>query len=188
MGSFWIGTSGWQYRDWKQRFYPKEVPQNQWLRYYCERFPTVEINNSFYVQPNERSWERWRETAPEGFRFAVKAHRYLTHRKRLKDCEESLGRVINSAQRLKDRLGPVLFQLPPYFRHNDENIERLKAFIELLPAGIQAAFEFRDKSWFGQDTLDLLRRHGVAFCSYDMPGLECPLTTTAPFAYIRLHG
>src|SRR3972149_2892532 len=153
MAHFWIGTSGWQYRDWKERLYPREIPQRQWLSYYCERFPTVEINNSFYMQPSAKSWEHWRETAPEGFRFAVKAHRYLTHRKRLKDCEDSLERVATAARRLKSRLGPVLFQLPPYFKRNDENAESLEAFLELLPRDLLCAFKFRVRSWFGEETL-----------------------------------
>jgi uncharacterized protein YecE (DUF72 family) len=188
MASFWIGTSGWQYRDWKERFYPKEIPQKQWLAYYCERFPTVEINNSFYMQPSEKSWDGWRETAPEGFRFAVKAHQYITHRKGLRDCEDSLERAITAARRLGPYLGPLLFQLPARFRRTEENAGRLEAFLELLPAGIDAAFEFRDKSWFVDGTFDVLRRHGVALCSFDSPKLECPLVATAAFAYIRFHG
>jgi uncharacterized protein YecE (DUF72 family) len=188
MAHFWIGTSGWQYRDWKERFYPKDIPQKQWLAYYCERFPTVEINNSFYIQPKEKSWETWRDTAPEGFRFAVKAHRYLTHRKRLKDCEDSLERVATSARRLKSRLGPVLFQLPPYFKRSEEHAKRLEDFLILLPRDLQCAFEFRGKSWFGEETLAQLRRRRAAFCSYDMPEVDCPLVATADFAYIRFHG
>jgi uncharacterized protein YecE (DUF72 family) len=188
MARFWIGTSGWQYRDWKERFYPKDVPQKQWLAYYCERFRTVEINNSFYMQPSEKSWEHWRETAPDGFRFAVKAHRYLTHRKRLKNSADSLERVIKSARLLKSRLGPVLFQLPPYFKRNEENAERLESFLDMLPRDLLCSLEFRDGSWFGEETLAQLRRHRSAFCSYDMTGVDVPLVPTAGFAYVRFHG
>jgi uncharacterized protein YecE (DUF72 family) len=188
MARFWVGTSGWQYRDWHGRFYPKGLAQKDWLAYYCEHFPTVEINNSFYIEPSAESWDRWRETAPEGFRYAVKAHRYLTHRKRLKDCEDSLERVRKGAARLKSNLGPLLFQLPPYFKRTEEHATRLESFLGLLPRGLRCTFEFRDKSWFGEDTLEQLRRHGVAFCSYDKPDVKCPLAATARFAYVRFHG
>jgi len=188
MTRFWVGTSGWQYKHWRERFYPKEVPQKDWLTYYSRQFPTVEINNSFYMQPSEKSWGRWRELAPEGFRYAVKAHRYLTHRKRLKDCEDSLERVVKSARRLDTHLGPLLFQLPPYFKRSGEHATRLESFLELLPTDLPCTFEFRDKSWFGDDTFEVLRRHRAAFCSYDKPGLDCPLVATAGFAYMRFHG
>jgi uncharacterized protein YecE (DUF72 family) len=188
MARFWIGTSGWQYRDWKERFYPKQIAQKQWLAYYCERFPTVEINNSFYMQPSKKSWDGWRETAPKGFRFAVKAHQYITHWKRLKGCEDSLERVLISARGLGPHLGPLLLQLPARFKRTEENAGRLKSFLELLPDGLDSAFEFRDKSWFVDDTYDSLRRHGVAFCSFDSPKLGCPLVATAAFAYVRFHG
>ena len=188
MARFWVGTSGWQYKHWRERFYPKGVAQNDWLTYYSRKFATVEINNSFYIQPSEKSWDRWRDLAPEGFFYAVKAHRYLTHRKRLKDCEDSLERVISSAQRLNSHLGPLLFQLPPYFKRTEEHARRLESFLELLPADLPCTFEFRDKSWFGDDTMEALRRHGVAFCSYHKPDLKCPLVATAGFAYVRFHG
>ncbi len=188
MTRFWVGTSGWQYKHWRERFYPKDVPQKDWLTYYSRQFSTVEINNSFYVQPSDKSWDRWRDCAPEGFRYAVKAHRYLTHRKRLKDCEDSLERVITSARRLGSHLGPLLFQLPPYFRRTEEQASRLESFLNLLPTDLLCTFEFRDKSWLGDDTMEELRRHVVALCSYDMPSVNCPLVATAGFAYMRFHG
>jgi uncharacterized protein YecE (DUF72 family) len=140
------------------------------------------------MQPSEKSWDNWRETAPAGFRYAVKAHRYLTHRKRLKDIEDSLERVVTSARRLKSRLGPVLFQLPPYFKRSEEHAKRLEEFLMLLPPDLQCAFEFRDKSWFDEETHEQLRRGGAAFCSYDMREVDCPLVATADFAYLRFHG
>jgi uncharacterized protein YecE (DUF72 family) len=188
MARFWVGTSGWQYRDWRERFYPRVLPQRDWLTYYSRQFPTVEINNSFYVQPSEKSWERWRNIAPEGFRYAVKAHRYLTHRKRLKDCEDSLERLLRGAAGLKSHLGPLLFQLPPYFKRTEEHAARLEHFLAMLPLGLRCTFEFRDRSWFGEDTMEQLRRYSVAFCSYDKPDVKCPLAATARFAYMRFHG
>jgi uncharacterized protein YecE (DUF72 family) len=188
MARFWVGTSGWQYRDWRGRFYPKALPQKDWLAYYCEHFSTVEINNSFYVEPSAKSWERWRETAPEGFRYAVKAHGYLTHRKRLKDCDDSLERVLRGATGLKSHLGLLLFQLPPHFKRTEEHAVRLEHFLAMLPLGLRCTFEFRDRSWFSEDTMEQLRRYGVAFCSYDKPDVKCPLAATARFAYMRFHG
>ncbi|MBI2913582.1 MAG: DUF72 domain-containing protein [Chloroflexi bacterium] len=188
MGRFWIGTSGWHYGHWKGRFYPNDLPAREWLRFYVRRFPTVELNASFYRQPRASTWDLWRETAPAGFRFAVKANRFITHVKRLDGCAEPLARFLDGARRLGDRLGPVLYQMPPSFHRSDENVARLRAFLPLLPGELMHAFEFRHKSWFAAETLAELRHYGVAFCSYDMVGLECPLTVTAPYAYVRFHG
>lgn len=188
MADIWVGTSGWNYNHWRGVFYPRGLPQREWLRFYAEHFLTAEINYSHYRQPSEQSWDNWRLSVPRGFRFAVKAHRYLTHLRRLKDPEDSLRRIIEGAERLGPMLGPILYQLPPQFRRTGENIDRLERFLARLPRRHKHAFEFRHNSWFGDDTLDLLRRHRVAFCSYDMPDTDCPLVATAPFAYIRFHG
>ncbi len=188
MARFWIGTSGWHYYHWKGRFYPQDLPAQQWLSFYAQRFPTVELNASFYRQPRGSSWDMWRRTAPEGFLFAVKANRFITHIKRLDDCADPLSRFLEGARRLGDRLGPVLYQMPPSFHRTEENVRRLESFLPLLPDGLMHAFEFRHKSWFEDDTLAQLRRHGVAFCSFDMVGLECPLAATARYAYVRFHG
>lgn len=188
MARFWIGTSGWQYRHWKGRFYPEKVPQREWLHYYSQRFPTVEINNSFYMQPSDTSWDSWRVAAPKEFRYAVKAHQYITHWKRLRDCEESLERGIKAARRLGGHLGPMLFQLPPQFKRTDETADRLDSFLGLLPGSLDSVFEFRDKSWFVEETFEVLRRRNVAFCSFDSTKLDSPLVATADFAYVRFHG
>ncbi|TMB96393.1 MAG: DUF72 domain-containing protein [Chloroflexi bacterium] len=188
MARFWIGTSGWNYNHWKERFYPKGTPQRDWLPYYAQHFPTVEINYSFYRQPSDNSWDAWRDAVPAGFRFAVKAHRYLTHRIRLKDPEHTLQLVFQGARRLGDRCGPILYQLPPYFKRTGENEARLQRLLEMLPARFQHAVEFRDSSWFGEETINQLRRHGVAFCAFDRVKLEPPLVATAGFAYVRFHG
>jgi uncharacterized protein YecE (DUF72 family) len=188
MARFWIGTSGWHYSHWRGNFYPEELSPRQWLSYYAQRFPTVELNASFYRQPKTSAWELWRKTAPQGFRFAVKASRFLTHIRRLNDPQEPLERVLSGARLLGDRLGPLLYQLPPGFHRTPENVARLEAFLPMLPGDVLHAIEFRHGSWFVDETADLLRRFAVAFCSFDMVGLKCPLLTTAPFAYVRFHG
>lgn len=188
MARFWIGTSGWHYEHWRGPFYPEELPKSRWLAYYMERFPTVELNNSFYHQPKEKTWDDWREAAPEGFRFAVKANRFITHIKRLKGCEEPLSRFLKGAERLHEHLGPILYQMPPNFLRTGENTARLEEFLTMLPPNRQHVIEFRHGSWFGKETMDLLRRHGIAFCSFDMVGMDCPLTATTSFAYMRFHG
>ena len=188
MARFWIGTSGWQYRHWRGSFYPPKLPVRLWFDHYVARFQTVEVNNSFYRLPPATTWDGWRERAPEGFRYAVKASRFLTHFKRFREPEEPLKRLFDGADRLKEHLGPVLYQAPPDFGRSPENVGRLEGFFRILPPTRQHVIEFRHDSWFGAETADLLRRHGVAFCSYDMPGLRCPLQSTAAFAYMRFHG
>jgi uncharacterized protein YecE (DUF72 family) len=188
MVRYWIGTSGWQYRHWRGDFYPQRLPQRLWLAHYMDHFPTVELNNSFYRQPQDDTWDRWRQAASTDFRFAVKANRFLTHIKRLNDISESLERFLKGARRLQDRLGPVLFQTPPNFHRTPENQRRLAALLDLLPANGRFAVEFRHASWFGQETLGLLRAHDAAFCCYDMKDLNPPLTATAGFLYLRFHG
>ena len=188
MARFWIGTSGWHYFHWKGSFYPEELSPQGWLGFYAGRFPTVELNASFYRQPRASTWELWRKTAPPGFRFAVKVNRFITHVKRLEDCADPLARFLEGARRLGDRLGPVLFQMPPSFHRTEENVQRLDSFVPLLPKELMHAFEFRHRSWFSEETMEQLRRHSVAFCSFDMVGFRCPLVATASYAYVRFHG
>lgn len=188
MAKFRIGTSGWQYDHWRSSFYPRDVPKKDWFNYYAAQFDTVEINNSFYRQPSDATWDRWHDEAPPGFRFAVKANRYITHMKQLKDCEEPLRRFFGGAERLKSFLGPVLFQMPQHFQRNDNNIAKLKRFLSLLPRRHRQVFEFRHDSWFNNETFALLREHGAGFCVYDMPNVDCPVVATASHGYIRFHG
>jgi len=189
VAKFWVGTSGWQYNDWAGRFYPEDLPKTRWLSYFVGHFPCVELNNSFYRQPTAASWKRWREAAPPGFRFAVKASRFLTHIKRLKDAEDPLKRVFQGAEQLGEHLGPLLYQLPPTFKRTEENIERLDAFMALLPSRLEHVLEFRDASWYVEDTLAALGRHDVAFCVHDMDHKnETPVVATARLAYVRFHG
>jgi uncharacterized protein YecE (DUF72 family) len=185
---FWIGTSGWHYAHWKGLFYPNGLPTSKWLAHYIQHFSTVEINNSFYRQPKTTAWQLWRRSVPDGFRFAVKVNRFITHIKRLKEPEEPVQRFLEGARLLEDRLGPLLYQLPPNFHRTAENEVRLAAFLAILPSGLEHVFEFRHESWFDESVFDLLRRHNVGFCAFDMVDMECPLVATASFAYVRFHG
>ena len=180
-----IGTSGWHYNHWKELFYPKELPKNQWFEYYSKHFDTVEINNTFYQLPKEQTFENWHKQAPKDFLYTVKANRYITHIKRLKEPEESLERFFKRIRLLKDNLGPVLYQLPPNF-HKD--LDRLGTFIEHLPKKIIAVFEFRHDSWFCEDTYKLLKRFNVGFCIHDLAGIPTPRVITSDIIYIRFHG
>ncbi|HWC29596.1 MAG TPA: DUF72 domain-containing protein [Dehalococcoidia bacterium] len=184
-----IGTSGWQYDHWRRRFYPQGLPKARWFEHYAREFATVELNNTFYRQPKAATWQKWQEAAPPGFCYAVKANRFITHIKRFRDCEAPLKRFLEGAQALGEHLGPVLFQTPPNFHRDDENLERLDGFLELLPQDVSSVFEFRHESWFDDDAgVKLLDRHRVGFCVQDYPGLECPVVATGDFAYVRFHG
>jgi uncharacterized protein YecE (DUF72 family) len=184
-GLIHIGTSGWHYKHWQGPFYPDDIPKRGFLDYYAERFHTVEINNSFYQLPKEKTLIRWRNTVPSGFVFAVKASRYITHMKKLKDPEEPVSNFLGRIGKLGDKLGPILFQLPPNW---NLNCQRLRAFLEILPAGYRYAFEFRDPSWFHSKVYDALGEHGASFCIYDLAGRVSPKKVTAEFIYLRLHG
>ena len=180
----YVGTSGWQYSWWRNRFYPKGVPQRAWLGYYATRFPVVEVNNSFYMLPKESTFERWRKETPEDFLFVVKASRYITHIRRLREAKDSVDLFWSRASALGDKLGPVLFQLPPNFRADPAV---LADFLAVLPRSMQAAFEFRDDSWRREDVLELLDRAGAAWVLADRPGLKVPAIITGGWAYIRFH-
>lgn len=184
-----IGTSGWHYDHWSGPFYPQDLPKNQWLDFYAGRFSTIELNNPFYHLPAKKTFENWRKDTPDGFIFSVKASRYITHIKRLKDPQKSLGKFFDRAIGLKEKLGPVLFQLPPNFvAGKEENRERLKDFLKALPQKHRYTIEFRDKSWFNEEIYRLLEEHNVAFCIFELDRLLTPKAVTADFVYIRLHG
>jgi uncharacterized protein YecE (DUF72 family) len=180
-----IGCSGWNYRHWRELFYPKGLPQRRWFEYYAEHFATVEINNSFYRLPKAETFEKWRAQAPPGFCYAVKANRFLTQAKKLKDCEEPLERMMTPFRALGDRLGPILYQLPPRFRIN---LDRLERFLELVPKEVSNVFEFRDSSWYVPETFAMLDRHGAGFCVHDMAGSATERVATGKLAYVRFHG
>jgi uncharacterized protein YecE (DUF72 family) len=180
-----IGTSGWAYDHWKGTFYPDDLADADRLAYYAGQFGSVEINNSFYRLPDTQTLAHWRDSVPADFRFAVKASRYITHMKKLKDPGESLAGLLERIAVLGAKCGPMLFQLPPNWRIN---VRRLAAFLDALPGGRRYAFEFRDHSWLNDETYALLTRHGAALRIYDLDGYHSPRALTTDFAYIRLHG
>lgn len=186
--TLWIGTSGWQYRHWKGLFYPDGVPQRQWLDYYAARFATVELNNSFYRLPPTEAFEHWRATIPPGFVFAVKASRYLTHVKRLKDPAEPVGRLMAHAAGLGDRLGPVLVQLPPNMKADPAALD---AALACFPAGVRVAVEVRHPSWIeGQaasEVRSVLESRRAAWVIADGGPVALPAWVTADWSYIRFH-
>jgi uncharacterized protein YecE (DUF72 family) len=180
-----IGCSGWNYKHWREIFYPQGLPQSRWFAFYAEHFDTVEINNSFYRLPKPETFDEWREQAPAGFCYAVKANRYLTQAKKLKDCEEPLERMMAATRHLESRLGPILYQLPPSM---GLNLERLEDFLKLVPQDLTNVFEFRNQSWYVAETYGLLDRYGAAFCIHDMPGSASERIAIGPATYVRFHG
>ncbi len=180
-----IGTSGWHYDHWRDRFYPERLAKAKWLDYYARFFSTVELNASFYRLPTEKAFERWRDTSPPGFVFAIKASRLITHYRRLANVEEALATFFSRARLLGAKLGPILYQLPPGLHRDDA---RLDDFLALLPRDLHHVLEFRHASWFADSVFDILRRHNAAFCVLSMPDFDCPVLATADFAYVRFHG
>ena len=182
---FHIGTSGFHYEHWRGAFYPSHLPKADFLEYYGHAFDTVEINHTFYRLPKEKALLAWKRTVRDDFLFAVKASRYITHIKKLKDPDKSLPAFLSVIQVLGEQLGPVLFQLPPRFHFN---ADRLKTFLKHLPKGFRYAFELRDPSWLTATAYRVLEEHGAAFCIYEIGGRRSPREITADFVYIRLHG
>jgi uncharacterized protein YecE (DUF72 family) len=179
-----VGTSGWQYRHWRDRFYPRGLPPDRWLAHYAARLATVESNNAFYRLPEGRTFSAWAARTPDDFDMAVKASRYLTHIKRLTDPAEPVERFMSRARRLGAKLGPVLLQLPPTLRADPG---RLESALERFPSGVRVAVEFRHQSWFRADVRRLLERRGVALCLADRRGPVAPLWRTADWTYLRFH-
>jgi uncharacterized protein YecE (DUF72 family) len=180
-----IGTSGWHYSDWKGPFYPDGCLQKNFLSYYSQHFATVELNNSFYRLPAKDSLRAWKKSVPPEFIFSVKASRYITHMKKLKDAEAALSNLLRRIDLLKNKLGPILFQLPGRWRFNRE---RFFDFLEMLPDDYRYAFEFRDPSWHNGEVYAAMKTMGVAFCIYEIDHYLSPRETTADFVYVRLHG
>jgi uncharacterized protein YecE (DUF72 family) len=179
-----IGTSGWQYRDWRETFYPRGVRQADWLAHYAERFATVEVNNAFYRLPEAATFARWARTVPDDFMFAVKASRFLTHIRRLRDPEAPVHLLLERARALGPRLGPVLLQLPPNFR---ADVDRLDATLAAFGREVRVAVEFRHPSWFTDEVRALLEERGAALCLADRKGVITPLWRTADFGFLRMH-
>jgi uncharacterized protein YecE (DUF72 family) len=180
-----IGTSGWHYKHWVGEFYPEKTKSEDMLRLYLETFKTVELNNSFYRLPEQKTFESWAGSVPDHFIFALKASRYITHIKKLKDGRQSFERLQERIEILKNKLGPILFQLPPGWNYNGE---RLNDFLEVLPNNYQYAFEFRNHSWYNDEAYGLLGKKNAAFVIYELEGHKSPLQLTSDFAYLRLHG
>jgi uncharacterized protein YecE (DUF72 family) len=179
-----IGTSGWQYDDWKGCFYPKDLPKTRWLAYFSKQFSTVEVNNTFYRLPKQDAFVRWRQESAPGFCVTVKASRYITHIRRLRDPADSLELMWSRCRHLGPKLGPVLFQLPPRFASDPP---LLADFVAALPPKIKAAFEFRDRSWERDDVYAILDAAGAAFVYADSPGARVPEVVCGGWCYVRFH-
>jgi len=180
-----IGTSGWHYKHWLGLFYPAKLVAKEMFRFYALHFNTVELNNTFYRLPGLETFESWRDNSPDGFLFAVKASRFITHMKKLKDPESSTLKFFDGVERLADKLGPILIQLPPRWR---VDTERLREFLEVLPKEHRYAIEIRDESWLVKEVYYVLREFNAAFCIHDLGHMQTPLEITADFTYIRFHG
>ena len=180
----WVGTSGWQYRSWRGPFYPEKLRQADWLEHYAERFQVVEVNNAFYRLPEPKTFAAWAERTPDDFVVGVKASRYLTHVRRLKDPAEPVGRFVDHVRHLGANLGPVLLQLPPNL---PADLGALEDTLGRFPSGMRLAVEFRHESWFTDDTCRLLAARGAALCLADSPHRRTPVWRTADWGYLRLH-
>ncbi|HZZ85960.1 MAG TPA: DUF72 domain-containing protein [Anaeromyxobacteraceae bacterium] len=184
MGPVRVGTSGYQYRHWRGVLYPAGLAQRRWLAWYARYFDTVELNATFYRLPRPEAVDRWRDEVPEGFRFAVKGSRYLTHMKQLRDPEAGLARFLAPVERLGDKLGPILWQLPARLAPDPG---RLDAFLSALPSRLPRAVEFRSDRWYTREVCAVLDRHGAAFCEHDLVEARPP-RLTGSFRYLRFHG
>jgi uncharacterized protein YecE (DUF72 family) len=183
-----VGTSGWQYRHWRERFYPRGVAQVRWLEWYAERFETVELNVTFYRQPPNETFEGWARRAPAGFLFAAKTSRFLTHVRRLREPRASVERFLDGACRLGSHLGPVLVQLPPDLAAEADAVAGLDETLAAFPPDVRVAFEPRHRTWFSDEVRAILERHGAALCWADRRGWLNPPWRTADWAYVRFHG
>lgn len=180
-----IGTSGYSYKHWIGRYYPAELKSSDWLRHYVRDFDTVELNNTFYALPKEETFDAWRKNTPSDFLFAVKGSRFLTHMIKLKDPARGLVNFLPRAERLRSKLGPILWQLPPGWK---VNVGRLEEFLKLLPRKHRYTFELRNETWMIEPVYEVLRKHNAAFCIYELAGYQSPLEITADWTYVRLHG
>jgi len=182
--AIWVGTSGYNYPEWRGSFYPHKLPAAKMLPYYAERFATVEINNTFYRMPSEKSVAGWSEATPERFKLTLKAPQRITHQARLRDCADVVQYFLQVSATLGPKLGALLFQLPPYLR---KDLALFDAFLQTLPPGTCAAFEFRHASWLDPQVYARLRAHSLALCVADGEKLSIPVEITADYAYFRLR-
>lgn len=184
-GKIHVGTSGWNYKHWIGNFYPAELKAKEHWAYFRKYFKTVELNNPFYHLPPKQTFIKWKNDVTDDFVYAVKASRYITHMKKLKDPAESLANFMENVVGLEEKLGVILFQLPPGW---EINIERFTEFLEKLPKGHRYTFEFRNHTWYDERIYELLRKYNHAFCIYELAGHMSPMEVTADFVYVRLHG
>ena len=181
----YIGTSGWCYDSWDGRFYPESVRGPDRLKFYSKEFNTVEINSSFYHLPKPETFKAWAAKTPENFRFTVKASRYITHIKRLKDCSDAIEKLVDSASNLGNKLALILFQMPANLKKEKE---RFESFLKILPTKYLYVFEFRHESWFGDEVYELLNRYGFGIVISSSPEFPFYEVVTGEICYIRLHG
>ena len=182
--NFWIGTSGYNYPEWKGSFYPEKLPSAKMLPYYAERFSTVEINYTFYRSPNEKVVDGWNKATPDDFKLTLKAPRRITHDRRLRDCGDLVRQFLETAATLGPKLGALLFQLPPNLK---KDAPLLDAFLDTFPPRVCAAFEFRHESWLDDEIYERLRRRNLALCVADSERLSTPVIVTADYTYFRLR-
>jgi uncharacterized protein YecE (DUF72 family) len=182
---YFLGCSGWYYNDWAGRFYPEKLSKSRWLEYYSKQFNTVEINNTFYRFPSEKTVKGWYDKTPKDFKLTLKANQIITHRKRFKDTQNTLNRFYNLAEILDDKLGCILFQLPP---QKSKDIEFLKNAVKQFDSSKNNIIEFRHPSWFDEEVYDLLNKFKVGFCSVSSADLPDDLIITSKIAYVRFHG
>jgi uncharacterized protein YecE (DUF72 family) len=180
-----IGTSGYHYKHWLRRYYPEGTKPGEMLQHYVRDFDTVELNNTFYQLPGESTFDAWRDSTPPGFLYSVKGSRFITHMIKLKDAQRGLTNFMPRAERLRRKLGPILWQLPPGWK---VNVDRLEEFLSILPRRHRYTFELRNETWMTDSVLELLKKHNAAFCIYELAGYHSPIELTADWTYIRLHG
>lgn len=187
---FRIGTSGWNYKHWSGIFYPPDLNQKNWLDHYCRFFNTVEINNTFYHLPKKEVFEKWYSSVPDNFLFVIKASRFITHMKKLKEPQVSVKNFLENISVLREKLGPVLFQLPPFWKINLERLEGFLSFLlnqKIVPE-LKVAFELRNATWACEETYALFHKYKVCLCFADWPDLTINDPVTADFVYLRRHG
>jgi len=184
-GKIHIGTSGWSYKHWIGNFYPADMKAKDHFEHFKKFYTTVELNNPFYHLPPKQTFINWKNNVPDDFVYAVKASRYITHMKKLKDPAESIANFMANVIGLEEKLAVILFQLPPGWQLN---LERLEEFFEKLPKGHRYTVEFRNHTWYHEQVYNLLRQYNIAFCIYELEGHMSPIEVTSNFVYVRLHG
>jgi uncharacterized protein YecE (DUF72 family) len=183
--AIFIGTSGWHYKHWKNDFYPPGTRAADYLEFYSTQFSTVEVNNSFYRLPTAETLQCWGRAVPREFRFAIKASRFITHNKKLKDAPDCFALFFERIKTFAPAMGPILFQLPPRWKYNGEGLEQ---FLQLFPHEYHYVFEFRHPDWNRDQAFALLRKYNAGYCVHDMPESRSPVLTTSKIAYVRFHG